>query len=162
MTKKLKYFFNNDASPISHVSAPNWFQIFPSLGFRTVSTVAQINSAGADPDVTEAIERWSPMMGARGQMEILRSFYEFEIARREALAEEPEPPSPLGPILPEGSQFDISGIGPVNPLIAGFPTTADRAAVENLILWFPRRQLPEWQLTPSPTASPLARTLFTA
>jgi hypothetical protein len=54
------FFGRADALP--HVSAPQWFQAFPSLGAATL-TPAQIPAAVEDPAVLAAINRWFEAAG---------------------------------------------------------------------------------------------------
>lgn len=144
--------FFGTAPNLPHVSAPDWFQIFPFLAFRTVSTVAQINGLAGNAHVNEAVEHWSPLTGVRQQMELLRSFYRLEIARREALAAERESATSRGPLSTPPLRLDLTGLPRFAPLETGLPTTPDdRAAVALLSMMTrpPVAGLPEPELVPS-------------
>lgn len=143
--------FFGTAPNLPHVSAPTWFQVFPTLGLRGLANEAAINGVAGDANVTEAINRWSPLTGARQQMELLRSFYSFEVFRRTERAERPvsgsgsslfNPPPRLTPPMA------------MNPLVTDRPTTAeDRTAVSLLTLGMP----PRLELTPPSLLAPRDR-----
>lgn len=98
-------FFGREGD-FPHVSGPDWFQIFPTLALRTIFNDAEFNEAAARAEVLFALDRWSPLTGARQQMELLRAFYRAR----------------------------VGGQQPSDPLLAGLPTTAaDRAAVAQLL-----------------------------
>ena len=125
-----RFFGTPPALP--HVSAPNWFQVFPFLRLRSFATDANVNRVASDPDAAAALDQWSPVTGARQQMEMLRTFYEFEILRREHLANPPAGAPSLAP----------PPVISVSPLVPGWPTTAaDRTAVALLRIMVPDLQL---------------------
>jgi Domain of unknown function (DUF4157) len=137
-------FFGN-APALPHVSAPNWFQVFPFLRLHSFGSDASVNSAASNPSVTEALDRWSPMTGARQQMELLRTFYSLEVIRRQNLATQISgqgvPSGPFG----TSPRLTISPMISLDPLAPGLPTTAaDRTAVSLLrIPFFPPLNPPQ-------------------
>jgi hypothetical protein len=56
------FFGRGDARP--HVSAPNWYQSFPTLGYSSLPDSAIASRAGRD-DVRAALDYWSPLVGVR-------------------------------------------------------------------------------------------------
>jgi hypothetical protein len=123
-----RFFGRADAAP--HVSGPDWFEVFPIFGSRSVRDEKAIEKLAANTSVQEAVERWAPLTGVRLQMESLRLFYQSEILRRERLEAMQRPRKPdlgardIGPVLPPFPQLKLS------PLAGGLPTPpADRLAV---------------------------------
>ncbi len=134
--------FFGSGTVLPHASAPNWFQIFPILGLRSFASDAAINGIAGDPNVSEAVNRWSPLTGARDQMELLRSFYSLEIARRQEFARESEPSGSASLLAPTPR---LSLMTPINPLISGLPTTSEDRSTVDLLLFrlLPRLDLHE-------------------
>jgi hypothetical protein len=58
----------------THVSGPEWFQSFPTLGFRTL-TDRDIDGLAADADVMAALDHWVVASGVRQTMTSLRIYY---------------------------------------------------------------------------------------
>jgi len=131
-------FFGN-APALPHVSAPSWFQVFPILQLHSFGSDAAINSAASNPNVTEALDRWSPMTGARQQMELLRTFYSLEILRRQNLATQTSGSGATSGPFGTLPRLTIDPMISLDPLAPGLPTTAaDRTAVSLLrIPFFP-------------------------
>jgi hypothetical protein len=122
------FFGRADAPP--HVSAPDWFEVFPILGSRPVRDDKAIARLAGNAKVQEALDRWAPLTGVRAQMASLRLFYQSEILRRELLDATRQPPrvdlaaGTMGPIMPPFAQTKLS------PLLGGLPTpSADEIAV---------------------------------
>jgi hypothetical protein len=59
---------------LPHVSGPEWFQSFPTLGYRTLAE-ADIPTQARQADVQRALDHWSAITGVRRQMDRMRSFY---------------------------------------------------------------------------------------
>ncbi len=79
-----RFFGQSDALP--HVSAPDWYQMFPRLGWQGLNP-ADIPARMSDPAFSAALDRWLDVTRARLSLQALRSYYRFEIARRTQLAE---------------------------------------------------------------------------
>jgi hypothetical protein len=140
--------FFGTAPALPHVSAPKWFQIFPILSLRPLADAAAVTAVAGDANVTTAVDRWSPLTGARSQLELLRLFYQTEILRRARLAQLTSAPPGTG-LLGAGPSLGFLPFLASDPFITGLPNTAaDRAAVSLLMFpVFPR--LSEPQLFPS-------------
>lgn len=67
-----EFFANGTQRP--HVSGPEWFQSFPTLGYQTL-TATQIPTVAGDADVQRALEHWAAVTGIRRQILWWRRFY---------------------------------------------------------------------------------------
>ncbi len=126
-----RFFGRPDALP--HVSGPDWYQVFPTLGAETLANDAAIDALAGDPHVQTALNRWSAITGARTQLASLRSFYQSEIISRQAAA---EAAAPVAPTLGVGLLLQRP-VWPawLPPLSGGLPTpTADQVALDLLQL----------------------------
>ena len=56
--------FFGTAAKQPHVSAPDWWQSFPILGWKSLDD-SDVAGAAADPDVRLALDRWAPITGIR-------------------------------------------------------------------------------------------------
>jgi hypothetical protein len=78
-------FFGSPGA-LPHISGPNWFQIFPIFGSRSLSTVNQMLTFGRNRVINNALDKWSVLTGVRQQMDTLRMYYQNELLRRQILA----------------------------------------------------------------------------
>lgn len=144
--------FFGTAPNLPHVSAPTWFQVFPTLGLRSFANEAAVNAVAGDANVTAALNRWSPLTGARQQMELLRSFYSFEVFRRRELAEPPAAGMGGASLFNPPPRLELPM--PINPFVSGLPSTAeDRTDVSLLTMGMP----PRLELTPPSLLTPRER-----
>ena len=119
-----------------HVSGPEWYQVFPFLGARTLANDAAVDSLAGNAHVQTALNRWSVLTGARAQLEALRSFYRTEIVRRQMGAET------------EQSRFLQLQLPGIPPLFGGLPTpSADRVMTNLLQMPSPLQMPPPLQLS---------------
>jgi hypothetical protein len=119
-----------------HVSGPNWYQMYPMLGWQTVDGHQGLDAIASDPSVTAALSHWAPITGVRAQLEAWRSYYRYEIERRRLGAAPPPTPGLLG----SGLQYQFSAPLLLPPLAGGLTTPS-----------LPSLQLPSLQLEqPSP------------
>lgn len=118
-----------------NVSAPEWFQVFPTLGTHSLGGASDINGIAADQGVQAALDRWSPLTGARDQIARVRQFYELEIGRRELQRMRSQRSGNFlggGGLLGGGGFLGV--LGPAqSPLLPGRPTpTTDEVLIELL------------------------------
>ena len=132
-----------------HVSGPEWYQVFPVLGAQTLANAASVDALAGNAAVQTALNRWSVLTGARAQLEVLRSFYQSEILRRQMAAE------------PRQSRILQLQLPMLPPLFGGLPTpSADRVMTNLLQMPSPLQMPPPLQLAePVPLAG---RSLFPA
>lgn len=146
--RSLSHFFGRPGAQ-PHVSGPDWFQVFPTLGSQTLANDAAVNAQAGNDHVQTALGRWSVTTGAHSQLEFLRSFYRLEIERRQ-LAAAPVAAWPFGssPAL----QFQPPTLP---PLLGGLPTPAADEVATRLLRLPPRLEFSE----PAPFGRPSAVTL---
>ncbi|MGH7467339.1 MAG: DUF4157 domain-containing protein [Longimicrobiales bacterium] len=92
-----------NAPNLPHVSAPDWFQAFPTLAHRAVEA-ARIDALARDSDVARALDHWAQVTGIRSQMLAWQLFYlnvliELQRARRPGTTQL-QSPSLSAPSLP--------------------------------------------------------------
>jgi hypothetical protein len=151
--------FFGAAPETPHVSAPDWFQSFPTLGYQTL-TDADIATLAGDSDIQRALDHWSPITGIRDYMNRLRIFYQSIIiedlrSRQQAGTRRPSlapglslPPLQGGlrmpefgaPSLPELSTIQLSMPEWSQPPIGRSPTLG-AGTLTNPIVSFARREL---------------------
>jgi hypothetical protein len=74
--------FFGQAPALPHVSAPDWFQTFPRLGFQELARADEVPSHVDTVAFGAALEHWIQVTGAARSRQALITFYRYEIARR--------------------------------------------------------------------------------
>jgi hypothetical protein len=135
------FFETSNGQP--HVSGPDWYQSFPTLGMRSLQD-GQLPGLVRRPEIVAALDHWSTVTGLRAiyhwQIQFLRNVFHAELDRqarrilREArsgsgfpglnaglLAPSPEilfwRPDPLGPPVAPIPEFELA-----EPRLGGRPT----------------------------------------
>ncbi len=74
--------FFGQAPALPHVSAPDWFQTFPRLGFQELARPDEVPSHVDTVAFGAALEHWIQVTGAARSRQALITFYRYKIARR--------------------------------------------------------------------------------
>lgn len=144
-----------------HVSAPDWWQSFPTVGFQTLVDT-DIAGQAADTDVQTALDHWFDVTGVRSYM-IDQIIYWMDLLIREQQERAPERfrlsagsvgGSLLGGLLPPDS---LGLRPPVIPRLAGLqldqtPLLSPRPATGGLGLGLPQLRNPLYALAESEVA----------
>lgn len=141
-----RFFGRPTALP--HVSGPDWYQVFPTLGNQPLANDAAVDALAGDANIQTALNRWSPLTGARAQMEILRSYYQTEVMRRQ-LALAPAPAH--GGLTAEPLRLSLP---PMPPLMGGLPAPAADEVATRLLGLPPRMELAPSTLFPPRFTTP--------